>query len=174
LFSFACKKDMSLATDDGSSVSPTVITDKQLYDMAFQSGLVYYKNITDTLPFTPNGGGHGGFIHIKFNAIAASALDSTGKLLVGKKFPVGSLIVKNIYKTKGGVLNTVAVMYKSNTDIHKANGWVWGEYYGNENNGTSVNSKGAVCTGCHSITSVNSPVMGDSGNRDYVRIFGLR
>ena len=170
IFYSSCAQEKA---DEAVPSSMSSIPDGQLYSMALGSGFTFYKNNPDTLPFTPGGGGHGGFVRIKFNAIAKSALGSDGKLPIGQIFPEGSFIVKEIYQQKGGLLFRIAVMYKTNKDLNQGSSWVWAEYNADGSNVSGVSNKGSACISCHSITASNSPVGGDQGNRDLVRFFGL-
>jgi hypothetical protein len=165
----SCTKDKGTDTE-----SPSGLTDSELFSQNSASGYTFFKNNSDTLAFTPNGGGHGGFIRVKFNSIAQAALDSTGHLPAGANFPNGSVVVKEIYQSKGGILQKVAVMYKSSSDPNHGANWVWGEYNADGSNVAPVSLKGSACVSCHSRTSSNSEVPGDRGNSDLVRTFGLR
>lgn len=105
---------------------------------------------------------HHGYIRVRFNSIALSALTDGGKLPVGGTFPTGSLVVKELHADSLGTgLFGYAIMEKLPTDSNQANGWVWGEY-NLSMAGTSVNTKGTQCTGCHSVD-----------DRDMARVFDL-
>lgn len=155
-------------------VSSTV-TDAELVALAAQSGYAFYRNSPDSLDFTPDGGGHGGKIQVRFNAAAQPSLTDNGKLPVGARFPEGSVVVKDIYFPGSYLL---AVMLKRAGATNADSGWVWGEYIVRENGvvetAYSASEKGAVCTSCHSLTADSSTVAGDEGHRDHVRTFGLR
>jgi hypothetical protein len=148
-------------------------SDSELYELARAGKFNFYKNNSDTLPFTPNGGGHGGFIRVKFNQTATAALTDNGKLPPNSGFPNGSLVVKEIYNNKGDTLIFLAVMLKEATSTNAAAGWVWGEYYADGRVLWPTN-RGAECAPCHSLTAQTSNVPGDLGHRDLVRTFGLR
>ena len=151
-----------------------VITDAQLKEAAQGPGYVFYKNSPEWLRFTPRGGGHAGWIRIRFNDIAAAALGADGKLPEGTEFPAGSIVVKEIkdqiYDTESG--HAIMVKAPNATNANKA--WVWGEYEADDSIIVSAASAGRSCIRCHSATQENSPVSGDQGHRDYVRTFGLR
>jgi hypothetical protein len=168
IFSEACKKKAP------SSPAQVAITDDALFDKAFETGYTFYMGNSDTLGYTPLGGGHSGLIRVRFNAIAQSALGTDGRLPSGAVFPSGSLVVKELYQQRGGPLYAIAIMLKSPSDPNAASGWVWGEYYADRRKVAPVANKGSQCVGCHSITATNSPVPDDSGHRDFVRTFGLR
>lgn len=138
-------------------------TDEELYSKAINnSSLVFYKN-DSALHISSSQSGHSAFFRIKFNNIAASVLTDNGRLPAGAKFPVGSLIVKELHgDTIAGNTFAYAVMEKLPTDPNSSAGWVWGEYLNSPASGTLVQKKGSICTGCHSAS-----------NRDYVRVFEL-
>ena len=100
---------------------------------------------------------------MRFNSIALSALTDNGKLPAGGSFPTGSLVVKELWRDSlGATLAGYAIMEKLPNDTNQAAGWVWAEV-GPTGGGYMLSSKGDICTGCH----------GESGNRDYVRLFEL-
>ncbi|MBL0096533.1 MAG: hypothetical protein IPP46_08595 [Bacteroidetes bacterium] len=82
---------------------------KDLYCDINSGGATYYVG---TQVITEGLGGAHGFIKVRYNNIAASALDSTGKLPVGGTFPNGSVVVKEIYSSLSGGLNLYAIMKK--------------------------------------------------------------
>jgi hypothetical protein len=132
-----------------------VTSDEELYGLAKDSALHYYKNDTNTLG--PAGNSPHGTFKVKFNSVAKAALDSTGELPIGSTFPENSLIVK--FATSGHI----AVMYKRPASPHAANNWLWSEYDNSGSTIVSVYKSGTSCTSCHS----------GSGHRDYVRLFDL-
>lgn len=148
-------------------------TDSELFSLARAGDFTFYKNNPDTLPFTVGGGGHGGFIRVKFNPIASAVLTDNGKLPLNSTFPNGSLVVKEIYNNRGDSLAFLTVMLKNSFATNAAQNWVWGEYYADGRVLWSVN-RGADCVPCHSFTSATSNISGDAGHRDFVRTFGLR
>ena len=136
----ACKKK-----DD-----PTGI-DKQLYDLATETaGFVWYKH-SDSLLARSAGSGHSEpFLRTRFNATAATMLDSIGKVTPGSTFPDGSLVVKELFDDLT-TLGRYAILYKQPTDDNAdANGWVWGYLNANGSVVTSASDKGSGCIGCHS------------------------
>ncbi len=160
-------------SDSETENRPKTYVDSELFSLARAGDFAFYKNNPDTLPFTIGGGGHSGFIRVKFNPIAANALVDSGKLPLGSKFPNGSLVVKEIYNGRGDSLIFLAVMLKNSVATNAAQNWVWGEYYADGRVLWPVN-RGADCVPCHSLTSATSNVPGDLGHRDFVRTFGLR
>jgi hypothetical protein len=103
---------------------------------------------------------HGNY-KLRFNDIAWSALDGSGKLPSNASFPEGSLIVKEVFS--GDVITVFAVMKKSRNDFNAANGWVWAEISPTGDAYFSVKQRGSGCVSCH----------GDTPNRDFVRSFDL-
>lgn len=132
---------------------------EELYEHSKAADLVYYQSL-DTI-LQPKGGSPHGEFKLRFNALAASQLGPDGKLPVGNLFPVGSLIVKEVYSA-AGELTLYAVMRKDDTRF-AGNGWLWGEYKPNGEVVYSIGEKGKNCTSCHSA----------SGHRDMVRSFEL-
>jgi hypothetical protein len=96
----ACKKDKE-----------DTAADKSLYNEVTASGNTFYRNGNIVAAAAPSP--HGSF-KLRFNAIAAAALDSTGELPAGKKFPTGSIIVKDVYN--GNTVTLYAVMKKDPSD----------------------------------------------------------
>lgn len=149
----ACKKDDKPAP-------ATADPDKALFaEATATTGFTWYRGgdtIVAAVPASP---------HLKyrmrFNATAATALDAAGNLPVGGTFPVGSLVVKDVYDR--GRLARVNVMKKDLTGPNAANGWQWAEYNPDGSLRMGVTTKGAGCISCHSITP----------NRDLTRTFDL-
>jgi Cytochrome P460 len=124
------------------------------------TGYTYYKN-DDALRPSSSASPHSRYFAVKFDTIAYSVLTDDGKLPVDGTFPVGSLVVKELYDTEDGALVLYAVMKKSASENAK-NGWLWAEFKADGATFYSVSEKGASCVGCHSIN-----------HRDYMRLFDL-
>lgn len=122
-----------------------------------------YSYYTGTQTITEGLSGAHGFIKVRLNAKAVSALDSTGKLPPGGVFPNGSVIVKEMYSSLSGGLNLYAIMKKEPGNENAGSGWLWGEYKPGGDVVFSVGKKGNGCISCHS----------DPVNRDLVRTFDL-
>lgn len=133
---------------------------KDLYCEIGKSGFSYYAG---TQQIVEGAGSAHGFIKVRFNSIAAAALDSSGKLPAGGVFPAGAVIVKEIYGSISGGLNYYAIMKKSGSDKNAGAGWLWGEYKQGGDVVFSVAKKGNGCISCHSS--------GDQ--RDLTRVFDL-
>ena len=146
----ACKKDKA-----GKDI------DTELFDMAKEtSGFVWYKNSDSLLPISSGSGHAFPFLRTRFNSIAASQLDGSGKVNSGASFPEGSVIVKELYSSQTS-LSRYAVLYKKaenpNADV---NGWVWGYINSDGSVASSATGKGSNCISCHS----------QAGNIDYMLI----
>lgn len=143
----ACKKDKAAEN-----------ANKALFDQANAGGYTFFDsgNLLSGAPPSP----HGSF-KLRFNATAAAALDTSGRLPVGASFPNGSIIVKEVYS--GNSISLLAVMKKDPGNANAGNGWLWAEYNTNGNVAFDVNKKGDGCIGCHSGTP----------NRDLTRTFDL-
>jgi len=154
----ACKKEVI----DVSIPVPDVkvqITDKELFDLSVPNdGYTFFEDGNTIAGVTPSP--HGNF-RLKFNAEAASALSSDGKLPDGAQFPDNSIIVKEILT--GSDISFYAIMQKQPGDVNAASGWVWGEYEADGTVFIGVDKKGSSCTGCHS----------ENPNRDLTRTFSL-
>jgi len=134
-------------------------TDAELYSQVVsQSGYVYFNG---GLQIAPDPASPHGSFKLRFNDIAASALDANGRLPVGHIFPVGSMIVKEVYA--GSDLVLYAVMRKDPANPTAANGWLWAELGPAGEAAFSVKRRGDGCVSCHST----------SPNRDMTRTFDL-
>ena len=149
LFVMACKNKI-----DSSPL------DDELYAAVRQGGQYYIgtPGITAAAGDSPHG-----YMRVRCNATAFAALDANGKLPQGGKFPVGSVIVKEVYTSLNGEIKEYAVMRKESNSSLSAGGYVWAEF---ENDGKvkySAAEKGEACVSCHQ----------SSNNRDFVRTFDL-
>lgn len=136
--------------------------DKNLYSaISSASGYTYYR-ATPTITSAQENSPHS-FERVRFNSIAASSLDSSGKLPVGSNFLNGAIIVKEIYTSINGSINQFAVMKKDPTNNGASNGYLWAEFKTDGTVTYSTANKGKDCTGCHS----------GSTNRDFIRTFDL-
>ncbi|MBL7924037.1 MAG: cytochrome P460 family protein [Bacteroidia bacterium] len=122
-----------------------------------------YAYYSGTPVITEGLGGAHGFMKVRFNSVAQTALDSSGKLPTGSAFPNGSVIVKEVYNSLGGGLQLYAVMKKENWNEYAGSSWLWGEYRPGGEVVFSVAKKGNGCISCHS-----SP-----DHRDLTKVFDL-
>lgn len=150
----------SCSDDDDENQLPS-ISDSELFAKAnTTTGFKYYKNVPDTLP-SNNDNAHNLFIRTRFNDIALTAMPADVSTLNGSAFPENSVVVKEVYNSKGGPLVLYAVMLKSSAYSNSASGWVWAELSPNGSAVYSASNKGAACISCHS----------QAGNKDLVRTF---
>lgn len=126
-------------------------TDVILYEMATSNEeFTWYKN-SDILLNKSSGSGHPqSHLRTRYNSIAATKLDTNGKIIHGSVFPEGSLIVKELFENTT-TLSRYAILYKneSNADAD-ANGWVWGYIDSDGLVAAPASSKGNSCISCHS------------------------
>lgn len=143
----ACKND------DDSGGGSAGVTDEELYDMAkSNSGFVWYKNADSFLDKSTGTGHAQPLLRTRYNAKAATSLESDGKVKAGTTFPDGSLIVKEL-NDNPNTLAIYAVMYKGADDPNAdANGWVWAYLNANGTVLASSTDKGNGCNGCHGQT----------------------
>ncbi len=132
------------------------VTDDELKAKLLETGFTNYSS--DTLSAE---GPHTPFIFVKFNAIASAALNSNHEIETGGTFPQGSIIVKEIFNSKGGLLTKRYVIYKKSDDSNAAANWVWAAYTSSNAVEHSVSLKGIGCFECHSLAP----------NRDGVKLF---
>lgn len=137
----ACKKD---------DPEPAKGIDLQLYEMAQETnGFVWYKNSDELLDKSSGSGHNFPLLRTRFNSIAASQLDSDGKVAANASFPEGAFVVKELCNNDGSI-GLYAILYKdSDNEYADDRGWVWGYIYPNGDVATSAMDKGAICTNCH-------------------------
>lgn len=137
----SCKKDDVSANE----------TEIELYNMAkTTSGFTWYKNSDALLPKSTLSGHSEAFLRTRFNTIAATMLDGTGKVKIAITFPEGSLIVKELFSNQTTLSKYAILLKDSNNKYADSNGWVWGYV---KNDGSVVESssnKGSSCKACHS------------------------
>lgn len=139
-FVSACKKDKAPSE-----------TDLELYEMSkTTAGFVWFKD-TNLLLSKSSGSAHPqAYLRTRYNSIAASKLDSNGKIIAGSVFPQGSLIVKELYENST-TLSRYAILYKNaGSKDADANGWVWGYIDAGGSVAEPASKKGASCINCHS------------------------
>ena len=140
LLNKSCKKD-KVASE----------TDKELFDLATETnGFVWYKNSSALLDKSGGSGHPQPFLKTRYNAIAATQLDTSGKIVSGSTFPEGSLIVKELYDN-ATKLGRYAILYKkSSSEDADANGWIWGYIDSDGTVAVPASKKGTSCINCHS------------------------
>lgn len=142
---FSCTKDQGINPD-------LAFSDRALYDSCRNlAAFRYYKNDPGAV-YSGVHGPHGAF-KLRFNHIAYAALTDNGKLPASKKFPDGSLIVKDVQSS-----GQYALMYKKNGS------WLWAEINADGSVAFSTTKEpSATCISCHS----------QSGQRDLAVSFNF-
>ena len=128
-------------------------TDSIMYINAKSSKNYTWYYLKDSLLSRSSGSGHSQpFFKTRFNSIAATKLNSKGRILDNAKFPEGSMIVKELILADTSVTR-FAVMYKqTNSKNADVNGWVWGYINFDGTVSNPASKKGAGCLSCHSQT----------------------
>jgi hypothetical protein len=126
-------------------------TDKELFEMAEStSGFVWYKNSDEVLSKSSASGHPQPFLRTRYNSVAATQLDSDGKIVSGASFPEGSLIVKELLDNEKS-LARYAILYKqSGNKDADTQGWVWGYINADGSVSEPASNKGSSCISCHS------------------------
>jgi hypothetical protein len=125
--------------------------DKELYDMAKAStGFTWFKNSSSLLNKSSGSGHSQPFLRTRYNAVAASRLDSTGRIIAGSTFPEGSLIVKELYDNSTTLARYAILYKKSGSAEADAAGWVWGYINADGSVAEAASKKGSSCLNCHS------------------------
>jgi hypothetical protein len=142
---YSCTKDQGINPE-------LAFNDHALYDSCRNlSAFMYYKNDPVAI-YSGVHGPHGAF-KLRFNRTAYAALTDNGKLPTNKKFPDGSLIVKEIQSN-----GQFALMYKKNSS------WLWAEINADGSVAFSTTKEPqATCISCHS----------QSGQRDLAVSFNF-
>jgi len=146
-----CKKDKIAKDETDASVFEQIKTN---------TGFSYYKSNSAILQSSAKSP-HNKFFRMRYNKIAFDVMTDNGKLPVGKTFPNGSIVVKELYDSQTGSLALYAVMIKKQ-DSNSGKDWLWSEYKTNGDLVYSITKKGSGCISCHATDA-----------RDYNRIFDL-
>lgn len=136
----ACKKDEKVDSEDTF-----------LYEMARSAdGFKWFKNSAAFLAKSAGSGHTQALLRVRYNATAATQLDSNGRIIAGSIFPEGSLIVKELIE-QPGVLARYAILYKQKDHRYAdAKGWVWGYINVDGTVAETAANKGEACSSCHS------------------------
>lgn len=145
---FSCKKEQQA---EG--------VDSELFEMAKQlNGFVWFKNSNVLLNKSAGSAHSQPFLRTRFNSIAATKLDPSGRIMNGAIFPEGSLIVKELHNNST-TLGRFAILYKKTGSTYAdTKGWVWGYINSDGTVADPASNKGKTCISCHSQT----------GNIDYM------
>jgi hypothetical protein len=135
----------SAPSADGASA---LITDAEVSALVrAPTGWTYYKLRSDTL-VRAAGSAHGDpRLRTRYNAIAATQLDASGRVRAGAVFPDSALIVKELIN--GSTLSRYAVMMKLRGSSNAGGGWLWAYYAPNGATQVGIGGKGSGCVGCH-------------------------
>lgn len=127
--------------------------DREMYDLAAgAAGFTYYKNSNSPLVKSSGSGHPQPYLKTRYNAIAASKLDSVGKIMTGATFPEGSLIVKDLMESTSSIVRFAILYKKSGHADADSKGWIWGYVNADGSVANAASKKGSACTGCHSQT----------------------
>ena len=97
---------------------------------------------------------------VRYNAIASTQLDASGRVRSGAVFPDSSIIVKAL--SNGGAVETYAVMMRLRGSASAGyGGWIWAEFGPDGAVKYSTAGRGASCAPCHS-TGIDYTRMNDS------------
>ncbi len=137
---FSCSKDKV----------PSQIDDELRQLAEETNGFAWYQ-YNDSLYEKSLGSGHNWpFLKTRFNTIAQTKLDGTGKVQANAIFPEGSVIVKELY-SDSTTIGRYAILYKdSDNQYADEKGWVWGYLNADGTVATSAVHKGNTCINCHS------------------------
>jgi hypothetical protein len=126
-------------------------TDAELYELAkATSGFVWYKQNSNLLDKSAGSGHPQPFLRTRYNSIAATQLDSDGKVRTDAVFANGSLIVKELHASASS-LARYAILYKNPlSEDADSRGWVWGYIDADGNVAQTASNKGSACISCHS------------------------
>lgn len=124
--------------------------DEELFRLATNAGsTTWYKHDPDLLDKSSGSGHNEPFLRTRYNDIAATVLDGSGKVLPDSVFPTGSLIVKELWSDPGSI-GTYAIMLKRpGSPSADAGGWLWGYLRPDGSVRESALNKGSACRGCH-------------------------
>jgi hypothetical protein len=146
----SCKKEESISG-----------TDLELYNMATETeGFTWYQNSDILLNRSAASGHTEAFLRTRYNTVASTHLDATGKVKAQTVFNEGSLIVKELWSNES-TINRYAILYKqSEHEFANENGWVWGYINADKTVKAPSSDKGVSCISCHMQTdNINNTLM---------------
>jgi len=134
-------------------------TDTALFELAKKSdGFVWYRKSDIALNKSAGSGHTQPFLRTRYNAIATTKLDATGKIISGATFPEGALIVKELMANSTTIERYAILLKKTASKNADSKGWVWGYMNADGKVIESVTKKGSACINCHT----------QSGHIDYM------
>lgn len=133
--------------------------DTEIFNKAKSTdGYVWFKYSNISLQKSAGSGHVEPFLKTRYNGVAASQLDSIGRIKTDAIFPEESMVVKELLDNNGNI-EIYAVLYKnSKHPSADAKGWVWGYYNKDGTARVASAKKGEGCNGCHS-QSLNEDYM---------------
>lgn len=144
----SCKRDSVESRFENDLITKATNTD----------GFVWFNYSNISLPKSSGSGHEQPLLKTRYNSIAASVLDSVGRIKLNSIFPEGSIVVKELLGNDGK-LQVYALLYKKSSHPNAdAKGWVWAEYNSDASIKIASSLKGKDCIGCHS----------QAGNEDYM------
>jgi hypothetical protein len=124
-----------------------------LYEMAQETkGFTWFKFSNASLPKSSGSGHSEPFLRTRFNGLATTKLDSSGRVIPGAVFPEGALIVKELLKSDDSLERYAILLKDSENEFADSKGWVWGYVSAGGSVSESAENKGKACIGCHSQT----------------------
>ena len=147
----------STSTDSMPTRSDPALTDADLRALAQLDASWTWWEHTDSLLARAGSSPHGDRIRVRYNAVAATQLDSLGRLVATPEFPDSSAVVKEVWAD--GARRGILVMHKAVDDPNAGHGsWLWFEYADGAV-AHSVTADDGVCHNCH-VTGVDHMRMG--------------
>ena len=137
---------MQSCTKDNDSCSSTNISDQTIARLANSSdGLTCLASSSTSLQTVSS-------FRIKMNSVASKAINNG----LQASFPNNSMLVREALDQNGNVTGS-DIMYRSESDPHSSNGWLWLSTDANGNVIYNASEKGAKCQSCHngSVSSLN-------------------
>lgn len=130
------------------SATMDALTDADIRRLAELDSTWTWWEFSDSLLVRAGNSPHSDRIRVRYNAHAATQLDSAGRVAAGANFPDSSAVVKEIFS--GGASTGFLVMYKGIGDPNAGHGsWLWAEYGSNDQVVHSVAADGSTCHDCH-------------------------
>jgi hypothetical protein len=130
------------------TTSMNALTDADIRALAEPDSTWTWWEFSDSLLDRAGNSPHVDRIRVRYNASAATQLDSAGRVVVGADFPDSSAVVKEVFS--GGVAIGFLVMYKAEGDPHAGHGsWLWAEFGANDQVVHSVAADDGPCHNCH-------------------------
>lgn len=126
-------------------------SDAELLELAMDdAGFTWYNESDGLLPRSSGSGHAQAFLRTRFNSIAATVLDTNGKVLPDTAFPNGSAIVKELFDDASTLALYAILLKKPSHPYADAEGWVWGYVQPDGEVREPSRNKGSACRGCHS------------------------